>query len=196
MTLGRRIYQARKRLEMSQRVLGWGIGVDQSSVAGWENDRARPRPERLQALAEALGVTAAWLEYGCADSGPISLIASVGDGGHILEAGYCGAGEAVAVRVETNDLMPVYYQGDLLIGRCHEPGSHCLETHNDTVLGFNDGRTLLLRSGARPDGQTRFLAADRELIWCLPVEWVRRAGNEIDQPYSHSMVSGGFEVTS
>jgi transcriptional regulator with XRE-family HTH domain len=206
MTLGNRIKQARKRLEMSQGVLGRAIGVDQSSVAGWENDRARPRRQRLGVLSEVLQVTAIWLEYGCVDSGPIPLVASLGDGGRIFSQGHENGcrptrelgklGGLVAIRVETTDLMPAYYPGDLLIGRCHDPDSHNLEERNDTVLGFNDGRALLLRSGAWPGSESRFIAIGRDVIWCLPVEWIRRAGSQGDQPYSHSIVPGGLDVTS
>ncbi len=188
MTLGMRIKQTRKRLEMSQRVLGRAIGVDQSSVAGWESDRARPRPRHLQALAQTLSVTAAWLAYGVVESGPLPLIASLGDGGRIFEAGRRPAGGPVAVRVDSPDLMPVYYPGDLLIGQCREPGSPWLAGRVDTVLGFRDGRALLLRCGAWPGCQPRFLVAGQELIWCLPVAWVRRAGSDTDLPYSHSIV--------
>ena len=188
MSLGTSIKQARKRLEMSQRVLGRAIGVDQSSVAGWESDRAGPRPRHLQTLAQALSVTAAWLAYGVVESGPLPLIASLGDGGLIFAAGRRPAGGPAAVRVDSADLMPVYYPGALLIGHCREPDSQCLAGRADTVLGFSDGRALLLRSGAWPDCQPRFLAAGQELIWCLPVAWIRRAGSDNDQPYSHSIV--------
>lgn len=65
MMIGDRIKSARRRLKLTQERLADMVGVEQPTVSGWESD-PEPRPARsiLPALAKALKVTPAYLEFG------------------------------------------------------------------------------------------------------------------------------------
>jgi transcriptional regulator with XRE-family HTH domain len=51
----------RKRLEagLSQEQLALEIGVFQSTVSAWEQDKSKPQPKNLKKIAEACGCTVA-----------------------------------------------------------------------------------------------------------------------------------------
>lgn len=68
MHIGDRIRDARRRLRMTQEALARKIGVEQSTISGWETDEAR-RPQRdlVEPLARGLKVTPHYLESGGAD---------------------------------------------------------------------------------------------------------------------------------
>lgn len=71
MEIGDRIRTARRRLNLTQGQLAKMVGVEQSTVSGWETDPVR-RPSRdlVPALAKALKVTIHHLEFGgAADEG-------------------------------------------------------------------------------------------------------------------------------
>ncbi|MFA5507831.1 MAG: helix-turn-helix transcriptional regulator [Vulcanimicrobiota bacterium] len=57
MSLGNSIAQFRKERGWTQAELGEKLGVHQSHVTRWENDRVRPRERTLEQIAEALQVT-------------------------------------------------------------------------------------------------------------------------------------------
>lgn len=57
MSLGKTIAQLRKEQGWTQAELGEKLGVHQSHVTRWENDRVRPREKTLDQIAEALDVT-------------------------------------------------------------------------------------------------------------------------------------------
>lgn len=54
MTIGQTIKARRKRIGLHQYELAARLSVSQSTVADWENDVQRPRPNRLAALAKEL----------------------------------------------------------------------------------------------------------------------------------------------
>ena len=64
MSVGERIRQARKAQRLSQQALGEAVGAVQSAVGAWERNEAHPRRETMIRLAEHLGVTHAWIEFG------------------------------------------------------------------------------------------------------------------------------------
>ena len=57
MTLGGRIYAARRNLGMSLNLVSSLLGVKSSTLKSWENDRSEPRVNKLVALAGLLGVS-------------------------------------------------------------------------------------------------------------------------------------------
>ena len=62
-TIGVRIREARERLGLTQQQLADRVGVDQSTVSGWErDDKRRPARDLMPSVARALGRTAEWLE--------------------------------------------------------------------------------------------------------------------------------------
>lgn len=63
-TRGDRIRQAREAKRLSQAKLGDLVGVRSPTVFRWEKSDMRPEDETLDRLADALGVSAAWILYG------------------------------------------------------------------------------------------------------------------------------------
>ncbi len=53
---GRRVKAIREKLGLSQRALAEMIGVDQSTLSHWENNRRRLDSDEVGILADALGV--------------------------------------------------------------------------------------------------------------------------------------------
>lgn len=60
-TTGSRIAASREKIGMNQSELGRVLKVSPQSVQAWESDKNAPRPQRMRAIAEALGVTVAYL---------------------------------------------------------------------------------------------------------------------------------------
>lgn len=60
-TTGSRIAESREKKGINQSELGRALGVSPQSVQAWESDKNVPRPQRLKAIAEALGVKVAYL---------------------------------------------------------------------------------------------------------------------------------------
>lgn len=58
-SLGERLHRLRKLRGMTQGELASRLGVSKPTVWAWEQDRARPIEDRVESIAEALGVTAA-----------------------------------------------------------------------------------------------------------------------------------------
>lgn len=65
--LGERLKQARKRVGLSQKMLGELLGISQQHVAKWENNENTPATEQIARLAQALSCTTDWL-LGLVDS--------------------------------------------------------------------------------------------------------------------------------
>jgi transcriptional regulator with XRE-family HTH domain len=57
MTLGKTISELRKRKQYRQSDLAEKLGIHQTLVARWENDKTRPRRKTLEKLANALDVS-------------------------------------------------------------------------------------------------------------------------------------------
>jgi len=121
MTQGKRIREARHRLQLTQIDLADRIAVHQSSVAYWEFGKTRPRSTTLLTLALALDVAPKWLEFGSSFSASDTQIPVVGtlskealsrpkgpepDGSEeSITAGLDGT-SMVAVRVSNDSLEP------------------------------------------------------------------------------------------
>jgi len=63
-TFGDRLAAAREAREMSQSTLARRLGVELTTIEGWENDLREPRANRLQMLAGVLDVSLSWLLTG------------------------------------------------------------------------------------------------------------------------------------
>lgn len=74
-TLGERLHRLRKLRGLTQGELANRLGVSKPTVWAWEQGRARPIDERLEAIAEALGVTPAELRPSRTVAGLPDLIA-------------------------------------------------------------------------------------------------------------------------
>ena len=61
MSVGSRIYQKRKLLDMTQNQLAEAVGVSFQAVSAWERDEYLPDTQKLPDIARALGTTAASL---------------------------------------------------------------------------------------------------------------------------------------
>lgn len=59
--LAERLLIARRRRQMRQDDLATAIAVSAQTVSRWENGDREPRASDLSALADALGVSVAWL---------------------------------------------------------------------------------------------------------------------------------------
>lgn len=64
MTLGRRIWKARKRLGLSQGEIGEAFGISSQAVSQWEADKEIPELRRLSTLRKILKVNYSWLMDG------------------------------------------------------------------------------------------------------------------------------------
>ncbi|NEJ83114.1 helix-turn-helix domain-containing protein [Rhizobium leguminosarum] len=63
-TIGGRISLARDANGLSVEAAALAIGIAAGTWIDWENDRDAPFPDRLVMIAEALGVSLAWLVSG------------------------------------------------------------------------------------------------------------------------------------
>lgn len=62
--IGAKVFEARKRLGITQEDLAYRLGVTQGAVGGWERDEFLPALEKIVPLAAQLGVTLDWLISG------------------------------------------------------------------------------------------------------------------------------------
>lgn len=74
-SLGERLYRLRKLRGLTQGELASQLGVSKPTVWAWEQGRARPIEERVEAIAEALGVEVADLRPSRSVPGLSELIA-------------------------------------------------------------------------------------------------------------------------
>lgn len=74
-SLGERLHRLRKLRGLTQGELAARLGVSKPTVWAWEQGRARPIEDRLEAIAAALGVTSAELRPGRTVPGLPELIA-------------------------------------------------------------------------------------------------------------------------
>lgn len=63
-TLGDRVTAARERMNMTQTQLAKRMGIQVSTLRGWENDNSEPRANRLSMMAGILNVSIMWLLNG------------------------------------------------------------------------------------------------------------------------------------
>ncbi|MBR1971894.1 MAG: helix-turn-helix transcriptional regulator [Oscillospiraceae bacterium] len=61
MTIGQRIAQERKKLNISQVGLATRLDVSRQAISKWESDAAIPEIDKLIALSKLFGVSVGWL---------------------------------------------------------------------------------------------------------------------------------------
>ena len=61
LTIGQRIAQERKKLELSQMLLAARLDVSRQAISKWESDTAIPEIDKLIALSKLFGVSVGWL---------------------------------------------------------------------------------------------------------------------------------------
>ena len=61
MTMGQRIAERRKKIDLSQEALGEKLGVSRQAISKWESDGAVPEIDKLIALSKLFGVSVGWL---------------------------------------------------------------------------------------------------------------------------------------
>lgn len=64
MTIGQRIAEARIRASLNQSQLAAQLDVAPQSVQQWERDKTTPRRNRIESLANCLGVSPEWILFG------------------------------------------------------------------------------------------------------------------------------------
>lgn len=69
LTMGQRIAERRKLLNLSQEALGEKMGVSRQAISKWEADAAVPEIDKLIAMSKLFGVTVGWL-LGTEEAGP------------------------------------------------------------------------------------------------------------------------------
>lgn len=69
-TIGSRIRQAREKLGLSQTDIAHTLKITPQAVQQWEDGKTAPRGARLDALADYLGRSKAWLSFGDEESMP------------------------------------------------------------------------------------------------------------------------------
>lgn len=60
-TLGVRLYMARKQAHLEQAHIAEVTGVSRALVSRWERDLSEPKPSQLRAIAQHTGVSYSWL---------------------------------------------------------------------------------------------------------------------------------------
>ena len=171
--LGRVIKQLRSSKGLTQTQLGDSIGVDRGNVSRYEAGIGMPDFDRLEPLADALGVSVsdlfAMAETGNVETAPeikgtVPLISWV-QAGHwndVIDNLHPGEGERIsttyrvrkhtyALRVRGDSMEPKFPDGAILIvepDENPEPGAYVIVRHNGGEATF---KQLML------DGDTRYL---------------------------------------
>ena len=57
MTLGERLYQYRKNVNLSQDTLAEKVGVTRQTISKWETDQSTPEFSKIAILCETFGIT-------------------------------------------------------------------------------------------------------------------------------------------
>lgn len=60
-TLGVRLYMARKKAGLEQEEVAKAIGVSRGTISNWERDKGEPRLSHLRRLAEITSTPVEWL---------------------------------------------------------------------------------------------------------------------------------------
>jgi phage repressor protein C with HTH and peptisase S24 domain len=159
----------------------------------FDGKSASPREVTVRAIAEALGVSAAYLMTGRDEVRPqVQIVGTVsagegwapvdGDGADELDF-FIGGGEVVAVRVSGTSMGEAYRDGDTLIGRKRVGKSITELINHDCIVMTVDGRAFVktLKKGDKP-GVFTLRSYNRAfddipniaLSWVAPIEWVKR----------------------
>ena len=75
MTIGDRIFERLKQINMSQKVFSEKTGISQSTISEWKSKRTNPTSEKIMIICKVLDCTPEWL---------LSGIDNLGDRGNAL----------------------------------------------------------------------------------------------------------------
>jgi len=73
-TVGKRIYNRRKELKLTQTAVAALIGVSSASLTYWERDEIEPKNKNMAALARALDCAPDYLLFGATFGGDVSFV--------------------------------------------------------------------------------------------------------------------------
>lgn len=182
MTIHQRLKEARIAKKLTMKELARLVGVDSyQTIQQWENGKSAPKRDRMEVVAEALGVAQEWLLFGT-DQNKIEDLPGVFpvSGGRFREIPVIGKGMGGIpdrawtdgdfpagcsdqyAEVATNDVNAFIFpvEGDSMAPR-YNPGEYALvepntdpEIEDDVLVRLGDGRTLIKRLLSRR-GQIR-----------------------------------------
>ena len=69
MTIGDRIFERLKQMNMSQKVFSEETGISQSTISEWKSKRTNPTSEKIMIICKVLDVTPEWLLSGAKKTG-------------------------------------------------------------------------------------------------------------------------------
>lgn len=196
-----------RRLEQKRREKGWSkaelqrrSGLSYDDVSKYSKGAVKqPRYDKMETLAEALGVSLRWLRDGIGPETTSIPVLGYTSGGNDMwtpvDDHFKGDGidtvefqidfdDPIAVTVKGTSMTPVYRAGDTLICSRHLGSASAQYLHHDCVIKTKDGecyiKTVLpgtnenlvrLRS-YNPDYDD---IEDVELEWAAPVVWVHKS---------------------
>lgn len=79
-TISQRVEGLRSRRGLTRAALAHLIGVSRPTLWAWETGRGQPRDKNIEALAEALAVSAEFLKYGVSLVGDDTAVETAGGG--------------------------------------------------------------------------------------------------------------------
>lgn len=190
MTVGERIKLLRESKKWSQSKLGDRVGAKQNTVSSWESDRTRPDPDKLALLARHLGESESFI---------LGLSGPSDDPEEILLIGYIGAGAefigiddhekgagldtvsvgakcppgSVAVQVRGGSMIPVYYDGDILV---YSDKRQDIDSflNRRCVVKLADDRILVKTVTRGTDGYYTLSSFNAQPIEDVAIEWVAK----------------------
>ncbi len=69
MTIGDRIFNRMKQLNMSQKEFSERTGISQSTISEWKTKRTNPTSEKIMIICQVLKITPEWLLSGAMNGG-------------------------------------------------------------------------------------------------------------------------------
>ena len=164
-----------------QSVLAKKAGISQRQISLYESGRATPRAATLQKLADALGVSPEWLEFGDEETDymindyqgrsstleahhvPIMAWDAAGDHGglgffrDVIPVPDIASKEAFALRVKGDSMAPDYPAGSIIVV---DPSVHP-QSGDDVIARTEDGITFK-RYSAEPNGKAYLVPLNRQ----------------------------------
>lgn len=69
MTIGKRIFERLRQIDMTQKEFSEKTGINQSTISEWKKNNANPSSDKIMAICVALDVTPEWLLSGVGPAG-------------------------------------------------------------------------------------------------------------------------------
>lgn len=178
---------------MTQKSVSLAAKLDASTINTWVKKGAQPSRDNLLKVAQVLGTTPDYIEFGDASQivrVPVVGIASAGEGWSSPDnlalaplSFDLDAADAIAIEVRGDSMSPVYRDGDFLV--CSRRNSK----HIDNLIGVDcvvlttggEGFIKILKRGTMR-GRHNLKSynplfddiENAELAWVAPIAWIRR----------------------